>query len=113
MVTNKGNVVSSDRAVSSLCNPVGLPRDGVIEKGDFACWPKNSGWVYLMRPKNPNQASMTSYDGEPKFVKKMSAVKCFGERSLGGYLQILAERYGMTVRRINIKNPIEEIWQFC
>lgn len=113
MVTSKEDVVSSGQIVSSLCNPAGLARDGVVEKRDFVCWPKGSPWVYFMKPKNPEQTPMISHDGEPKFVKSLSDIKNFGKGSLAGYLDTLAKRYEMAVRRVNVKNPVEEIWQFC
>jgi len=113
MVTNKENVVSSSQAVSSLCSPAGLAYEGVVEKGDFVCWPKASAWVYFMEPRNPGQTPMTSHDGKPKFVKSLSSIRIFGDHTLTGYLNVLAERYGVTVRRVNFKNPVEEIWQFC
>ncbi len=113
MVTNEGNVISSNQTVSTLCNPVGLPRDGVIQKGDFVCWPRGNPWIYFMRPKNPGQTPKTSHDGEPKFVKSMSDVKNFGISALQKYLEILAVRYKITVRKVNKANKNEEIWQFC
>ncbi len=113
MAGNEESVISSDQKVSSLCNPQGLPHDGVVEKGDFVCWPNGSGLVYFMKPKNPNQTPMSSHDGEPKFVKTMPSIRCFGERTLGGYLELLAEKHKMAVRRVNVKNPVEEIWHFC
>jgi len=113
MIANKENVASSKWTVSSLCNPIGLPCDGKIEKGDFVCWPKNSEWVYFMKPKNPGQTPKTSHDGEPKFIKSMSDVKNLGSGALQEYLEILAVRYEITVRRVNRANKHEEIWQFC
>jgi len=113
MIMNKENVISSNQAVSNLCNPIGLPRNGVIKKGDFVCAPENSTWVYFMKPKNPNQIPETSHNGTPKFVQPLAEIKSSGCSTLEGYLSILAAREEMAVRRINIKNPIEKIWQFC
>lgn len=113
MIEVKGSGVPSDLKVSSFCNPMGLPRNGVIKKGDFVCAPEDSTWVYFMKPKNPNQIPETSHDGTPKFVQPLAAIKSSGCSTLEGYLNVLAAREGIAVRRINIKNPIEKIWQFC
>jgi len=113
MVTSKENVFSSEQTVNSLCNPVGLPRDGLVEKGDFVCWSRGNVWIYFMKPKNPEQTPKTSYDGEPKFVKLISDMRDLGISILQEYLEILAARGKMVVRRVNKANKNEEIWQFC
>lgn len=113
MIEVKGSGVPSDLKVSSLCNPMGLPRNGVVKKGDFVCAPEDNTWVYFMKPKNPNQTPKTSHDGTPKFVKSLAEIKSSGCSTLEKYLDIPAAREGIAVRRLNIKNPIEKIWQFC
>ena len=100
-------------ALGNPCDPRDLPHDGRVEKGDFVCLPKNSSWVYFMKPKNPKRIPKSIHAGGTKFVKNLSSIKSFGRYSLEGYLLVLAGRNGMLAKKIETKSKNGEIWQFC
>jgi len=109
---SKEDIVFLEELFQNFCDPRELPRDGRIEKHDFVWRREGVGWIFFLKPKNPKRRPKTLHDGHPKFVKLSSSLKFFGRQGIVDYLSFIAQRHGLSIRKLKGKKD-EEIWQFC